>query len=95
MAFGVPSGRSSANSGFVTADTVAKALTCLTTLQGCGSVKPAQAYATFRGVMTWSVNWDRRDGYTFSRPVAASLRQQPVAAQAGKKKAARATRTAW
>ncbi|OQS26812.1 chitinase [Chromobacterium violaceum] len=95
VAFGVPSGRSSANSGFVTADTVAKALTCLTALQGCGAVKPAQAYPAFRGVMTWSVNWDRRDGYTFSRPVAASLRQLPVAAQAGKKKAVRATRTAW
>ncbi|MCD4484148.1 glycosyl hydrolase family 18 protein [Chromobacterium vaccinii] len=94
VAFGVPSGRSSANSGFVTPDTVAKALSCLTALQGCGGVLPAQAYPTFRGAMTWSINWDRHDGYNFSKPVAASLRQLPVAA-ASKKKAVRATRTAW
>ncbi len=93
VAFGVPSGRSSANSGFVTTDTVAKALSCLTALQGCGAVLPAQAYPTFRGVMTWSINWDRHDGYSFSKPVAASLRQLPAAATmkkaAGKKPAAR------
>ncbi|AXE32296.1 chitinase [Chromobacterium phragmitis] len=92
VAFGVPSGRSSANSGFVTPDTVAKALTCLTALQGCGAVKPAQAYPSFRGAMTWSINWDRRDGYAFSQPVAASLRQLPAAASV--KKAAGGTRAA-
>ncbi|AUH53558.1 chitinase [Chromobacterium sp. ATCC 53434] len=95
VAFGVPSGRSSANSGFVTTDTVAKALSCLTALQGCGAVKPAQAYPSFRGVMTWSVNWDRHDGYNFSKPVAASLHQLPLGNAAAKKKAVRAARTAW
>ncbi|MGR2663428.1 chitinase [Chromobacterium haemolyticum] len=73
VAFGVPSGRSSANSGFVSADTVVKSLDCLMALKNCGVVKPNQAYPTFRGVMSWSINWDRKDGFPFSRPVAASL----------------------
>ncbi|MCP1291486.1 glycosyl hydrolase family 18 protein [Chromobacterium sp. S0633] len=74
VAFGVPSGRSSANSGFVSADTVIKSLDCLMALKNCGSVKPSQAYPSFRGVMSWSINWDRKDGFPFSRSVGASLR---------------------
>lgn len=77
VAFGVPSGPSSAGSGFTTPDQVNSALDCLTRLTNCGSVRPPQAYPTFRGVMTWSINWDRHDGLTFSRPVASKLRTLP------------------
>ena len=74
VAFGVPSGRSSANSGFVSADTVIKSLDCLMAMKNCGGVKPSQAYPSLRGVMSWSINWDRKDGFPLSRPVGASLR---------------------
>lgn len=77
VAFGVPSGPRSANSGFVTTATVGNALNCLTRLTSCGSVKPNAAYPTFRGVMTWSINWDKFDGYNFSAPVAAQLKTLP------------------
>ncbi|UXY16384.1 glycosyl hydrolase family 18 protein [Chitiniphilus purpureus] len=77
VAFGVPSGRSSANTGFVTPDIVNKAMNCLTKLQDCGTVKPAQAYPTARGVMTWSINWDRKDGFNFSVPVKNHLKTLP------------------
>ena len=77
VGFGVPSGPQSAGSGFTTPANVTKALDCLTKLQNCGSVKPKQAYPSFRGVMTWSINWDRFDGFTFSRPVGAHLRGLP------------------
>ena len=77
VAFGVPSGNQSANRGFVTAKTVSDALNCLTRLTNCGTVKPAQAYPDFRGVMTWSINWDKHDGYNFSVPAAAALKSLP------------------
>ncbi|QWP77150.1 fibronectin type III domain-containing protein [Lysobacter sp. K5869] len=77
VAFGLPSGPSSANSGQASAATIANALNCLTRLQNCGTIRPQQAYPTFRGVMTWSVNWDRHDGFNFSKPVRATLNALP------------------
>ena len=73
VAFGVPSGSSSANSGFTTATDVNNALDCLTKLQNCGTIKPNAAYPSFRGVMTWSINWDKHDGFNFSGPIAPHL----------------------
>jgi chitinase len=77
VAFGVPSGTSSANTGFVSATTVANTLNCLTKLTNCGTIKPAKAYPTFRGAMTWSINWDKHDGYNFSKPTKAALNTLP------------------
>jgi len=77
VAFGVPSGPSSANSGFVTSTTVKNSVDCLAKLVNCGSVRPLQAYPSFRGVMTWSINWDKHDGYNFSAPVGTYLRTLP------------------
>ena len=77
VAFGVPSGTSSANTGFVTPTVVANTLNCLTRLTNCGTIKPARAYPTFRGAMTWSINWDKHDGYNFSVPTKAVLKTLP------------------
>ena len=77
VAFGVPSGTSSANTGFVTPTVVNNTLTCLTRLTNCCSIKPAKAYPTFRGAMTWSINWDKHDGYNFSVPTRAALNALP------------------
>ncbi|OQR92831.1 hypothetical protein ACHHYP_03165 [Achlya hypogyna] len=73
VSFGVPSGPSSAGRGQVTADTVKRALTCLVQGVGCDTVKPVKTYPSFRGVMTWSINWDNHDGYVFSKPARAAL----------------------
>ena len=77
VAFGVPSGPSSANTGFVSATTVYNALTCLTKLTNCNTIKPSKAYPTFRGVMTWSINWDKHDGYGFSGSTKSDLNYLP------------------
>ncbi len=77
VGFGVPSGPSSAGSGFTSPTNVNNALDCLTTLVNCGSIRPNQAYPTFRGVMTWSINWDNHDGFNFSRPVGSKLHSLP------------------
>ena len=77
VGFGVPSGRSSAGSGFTTNADVSNALNCLTRLLNCGTIKPLQAYPDFRGVMTWSINWDRHDNYNFSVPTKNVLKTLP------------------
>lgn len=77
VAFGVPSGPSSANTGFVTPTVITNTLNCLTRLTGCNTIKPAKAYPSFRGAMTWSINWDRHDGYNFSVPTKAALNALP------------------
>jgi chitinase len=79
IAFGVPSGSSSANPGnFVPAATVQAAFTCIATGKSCGTHTPASTYPDLRGVMSWSINWDAHDGpAAFSQPLATFLRAQP------------------
>jgi len=77
VAIGVPSGSRAAGSGFVTITNLNNAVNCLAKLVGCGAIKPNQAYPDFRGVMTWSINWDVADGRPFSIPVNANLDALP------------------
>ncbi|KAF0713376.1 hypothetical protein As57867_004365, partial [Aphanomyces stellatus] len=66
VSFGVPSGPRSAGQGFVTQEVVTRTLTCLTQGVGCDTIKPKKLYPDYRGVMTWSINWDRFDKFVFS-----------------------------
>lgn len=77
VAIGVPSGSRSANSGFVTSAAMSGALNCLTKLQSCGAARPSVAHPTFRGAMTWSINWDVADGRPFSVPTSNVLKSLP------------------
>ncbi|RHY82674.1 hypothetical protein DYB35_007499 [Aphanomyces astaci] len=67
VSIGVPSGKSSAGQGFVTEDVILRTLTCLTKGVGCDTVKPKKLYPDFRGLMSWSINWDRFDNFPFSK----------------------------
>lgn len=82
VALALPSGPRAANNGQASAADINRAFDCLTTLQGCDSVKPQRAYPDFRGVMTWSINWDVADGGAFSRPVGGTC-GRPRRADAG------------
>ncbi|MCW8879691.1 MAG: chitinase [Kangiellaceae bacterium] len=77
VAFGLPSGTSSASSGYTTPTEVQRALDCLIKRLQCGSYQPAQSYADFRGLMTWSINWDAFHNFEFSTPHRAYLDQNP------------------
>ena len=68
MAFGLPATAGAASSGQTDAATVHRALDCLIKRQQCGSYAPAQARSDFRGLMTWSINWDVFGGGAFSTP---------------------------
>lgn len=74
VAIGLPSGPSSANSGQAPTQNILDALDCLTKGTRCGTVVPAFTYPNYGGVMTWSINWDKHDGYNFSGPVGDKLK---------------------
>ncbi|GEK08423.1 Ig-like domain-containing protein [Pseudoalteromonas peptidolytica] len=75
VAIGLPSGPQSANSGQAPIGNIISALDCLTKGVDCGTIQPSRAYPNFGGVMTWSINWDKYDGYNFSRPIGDKLTQ--------------------
>lgn len=74
VALGLPSGLRAAGNGYAAPADINRAFDCLTTATQCDEVQPAQAYPDFRGVMTWSINWDVTDGRAFSGPVGTHLR---------------------
>ncbi len=44
-----------------------KALNCLTKATDCGTDRTHGTWPDPRGLMTWSINWDRYDQWEFSR----------------------------
>ncbi len=77
VALGLPSGPRAAGSGQATTADINRAVSCLALRTNCSSVMPLTAYADFRGVMTWSINWDVKDGRIFSVPVGNHLKTLP------------------
>ncbi|MGV9691333.1 chitinase [Streptomyces sp. NPDC003444] len=69
VGLGVPASTRGAGSGYVSPQIVNNALDCLTKLTNCGSFKPAQAWPSLRGAMTWSTNWDATAGNAWSNAV--------------------------
>ncbi|WP_348945935.1 carbohydrate-binding protein [Chitinibacter sp. FCG-7] len=78
VGIGLPSIPAAAPSGgYMNNAEVQKALDCLMKLQNCGSYKPAAAQPDLRGVMTWSINWDKTNGYNFAKGHKAYLNTYP------------------
>ncbi|WP_083330401.1 MULTISPECIES: Ig-like domain-containing protein [Pseudoalteromonas] len=75
VAIGLPSGPQSANSGQAPIGNITAALDCLIKGVSCSSIVPSKLYPNFGGVMTWSINWDKYDGYNFSKPIGDKLDQ--------------------
>jgi len=67
VAIGLPAGPLAGN-GHTPVAAVQQALGCLARNQGCGGYTlRAGAQPAIRGLMTWSINWDRFYGWEFSR----------------------------
>ncbi|MET7398133.1 glycosyl hydrolase family 18 protein [Dactylosporangium sp. NPDC005572] len=65
IAFGVPAAVSAGN-GYVAPAVVQAAVNCLVKGTGCGSYTlRGGTTPAFRGLMTWSINWDRYYGWEF------------------------------
>jgi chitinase len=71
VAIGLPANVNAAGSGFTAAPAVQQAVRYLTLGQSFGGsyvLRNPAGYRAFRGLMAWSVNWDRFAGFTFSQP---------------------------
>lgn len=77
VGLGVPASTRGAGSGYVDPQVVKNALDCLTKLTGCGTFKPAQAWPSLRGAMTWSTNWDATAGNAWSNAVGPHVHNLP------------------
>jgi len=78
---GLPSSPQAAGSGYTPPAEVAKAINYLVRGQSYGGryvLRRASGYPNFRGVMTFSVNWDRFNGFVFSRGVRPLLNGLPA-----------------
>ncbi|MFF4431223.1 chitinase [Streptomyces sp. NPDC001513] len=66
VAIGLPATPNAGN-GHTPPAEVNKALNCLTKKTDCGSYQTHGTWPALRGLMTWSINWDRFGGWEFSR----------------------------
>ncbi|MGW9369851.1 chitinase [Streptomyces xanthophaeus] len=66
VAIGLPA-TTGAGNGHTSPAEVNKALDCLTKKTNCGSYQTHGTWPALRGLMTWSINWDRFGGWEFSR----------------------------
>jgi chitinase len=69
VALGLPAGPGAAGGGVVSPALVNQALDCLATRTNCGTFTPPRAYPDIRGAMTWSINWDASNNWSFSKTV--------------------------
>lgn len=65
IAIGLPA-NGNAGGGFTSVADVQTALDCLMKGTSCGNYKPRGVYPNLRGLMTWSVNWDKFNNFEFS-----------------------------
>jgi chitinase len=66
IAIGMPASTNAGN-GHVPPAEVVKTLDCLTKKVGCGSYATHGTWPALRGLMTWSINWDRYANWEFQR----------------------------
>ncbi|MGX9877123.1 chitinase [Streptomyces cellulosae] len=66
VAIGMPATVNAGN-GHVPPAEVVKTLNCLTKKTDCGSYTTHGTWPSLRGLMTWSINWDRFGGWEFRR----------------------------
>lgn len=66
VAIGMPASTQAGN-GHVSPAEVTKALNCLTKKTDCGSYATHGTWPDLRGLMTWSINWDRYSNWEFQK----------------------------
>ena len=77
VGLGLPASGGAAGGGYISPSTVNNALDCLAAKTSCGSFVPPSTWPTIRGAMTWSINWDASNGWSFVNTVAPHLAAMP------------------
>lgn len=66
VAIGLPASPNAGN-GHLSPAEVTKSLDCLTKNTGCGGYQPHGSWPDLRGLMAWSINWDRYGSWEFQK----------------------------
>ena len=87
VALGLPSTSKAASSGYVSTDIISTAVKALVNGTSSGNFTAPKAYPTLRGVMTWSINWDATNNYTWAKSMSSLMdslekHEQPTTKQA-------------
>jgi len=77
VAIGLPASVGAAGSGHTSVAVVHQSLDCLIFTSDCDDYVPSQAHTDFRGLMTWSINWDSFADQHFSTDHRNYLDQNP------------------
>ncbi len=77
VGLGLPASTSAAGGGFVSPSVINNALDCLAARTNCGTFVPPTTWPGIRGVMTWSINWDASNGFSFANTVSPHLATLP------------------
>lgn len=77
IGLGAPASANAAGGGVVAPSVVVSALDCLAEGTNCGTFVPATKWPTIRGAMTWSINWDALNGFSFANTVSSGLKSLP------------------
>jgi chitinase len=77
IGLGLPASASAAGGGVVAPSVVVNALDCLAEGTNCATFKPPTTWPAIRGAMTWSINWDASNGFSFANTVHSGLSSLP------------------
>jgi chitinase len=77
VGLGLPASGAAAGGGFVDPSVVNAALDCLTQGTNCGSFHPLQRWPGLRGAMTWSINHDGTNNFTWVNTISSHLGSVP------------------
>ena len=78
VAIGVPSNQPAASSGQISPEQAAAAFNAMINGTTVDGFTPPKAYPTFRGLMTWSINWDATQDYAWAKAASAAVKAAPV-----------------
>lgn len=73
VAIGVPCIEQAAGSGYVSTDVVKTAVNAMVNGTSSGSFTVPNKYSDFRGVMTWSINWDATNNYAWGKAMSEAM----------------------
>lgn len=73
VAIGVPCLPQAAGSGYVTTDIVETAVNAMVNGTSSGAFTVPKKYSDFRGVMTWSINWDATNNYEWGKAMSKAM----------------------
>ena len=78
LAIGVPAMPSAAGSGYISTDSLKEVVSSLVYKKPLDGFTPPNEYKTLRGVMTWSINWDATQNYSWAKSMSEFMKSLPT-----------------